>query len=73
MNCRNTNWLIVIVILLIFASWITFSNDIVIFGRDIKLNLGLDLQGGLQALLEADLPQTDNDPIRGSGDHPPNP
>jgi len=58
MNRSNTNWLIAIVILLIFSGWITFSKDIVIFGRDVKLNLGLDLQGGLQALLEADLPTT---------------
>ena len=40
MNRRNTNWLIVIVILLILSSWVTFSKDIVIFGRDIKLKSG---------------------------------
>lgn len=56
MNQRNTNWLIAIIILLVFTSWVTFSKDINLFGRDVKLNLGLDLQGGLQALLEADLP-----------------
>jgi len=58
MNRRNTNWLIVIIVLLFFSSWVTFSNDLIVFGRDIKLNLGLDLQGGLQTLLEADLPAT---------------
>jgi preprotein translocase subunit SecD len=58
MNRRNTNWLIVIIVLLFFSGWITFSKDLIVFGRDIKLNLGLDLQGGLQTLLEADLPAT---------------
>ncbi len=58
MNRSNTNWLIAIVILLIFSSIIVFGKNIPIFNRTFELKLGLDLQGGLQALLEADLPQT---------------
>jgi len=66
MNNRNTNWLIAIIILLIFSVWIVVSNQIEIqnpfnnttlYSREVKLNLGLDLRGGLQTLLEADLPE----------------
>jgi len=58
MNRSNTNWLIAIILLLIFSSIIVFGKNIPIFNRTFDLKLGLDLRGGLQALLEADLPQT---------------
>jgi len=56
MNRSNTNWLIAIILLLIFSSIIVFGKNIPIFNHTFELKLGLDLQGGLQALLEADLP-----------------
>jgi preprotein translocase subunit SecD len=67
---RNlTNRIIVIVLILIFALWIDFSprinvinpvNDETLFSRDLAPRLGLDLQGGLQVLLEADVPEGTN-------------
>jgi preprotein translocase subunit SecD len=64
---RNKNtWLIVIVFLLAFSLWIDFSKNITIYNpfddnaplidRNVEVKLGLDLRGGLQALLEADVP-----------------
>jgi len=64
---RNKNvWLVVIAILTIFSLWIDFSKYIKIpnplndsqylVDRDVAVKLGLDLRGGLQALLEADVP-----------------
>ncbi|MBI5953706.1 MAG: protein translocase subunit SecD [Chloroflexi bacterium] len=62
---RNlTNRIIVIVLILIVALWIDFSkkaniinpvNDETLLTRDLTPRLGLDLQGGLQVLLEADV------------------
>jgi preprotein translocase subunit SecD len=53
-------WLIPILILAAFAGWVVWPGNpgIHIGGidRTIKLVRGLDLQGGLQVLLEADLP-----------------
>ncbi|MGZ9166020.1 MAG: protein translocase subunit SecD [Anaerolineales bacterium] len=63
---RNvTNRIIIILFILALALWIDLSeeiqlinpiNDTVLFQRDVTPRLGLDLQGGLQVLLEADLP-----------------
>ncbi|HEX9841007.1 MAG TPA: protein translocase subunit SecD [Anaerolineales bacterium] len=63
---RNvTNRLIIILFILALALWIDLSeeiqlinpiNDTPLFQRDVTPRLGLDLQGGLQVLLEADLP-----------------
>jgi preprotein translocase subunit SecD len=64
MRNRN-NWLIVIVLLIAFSLWVDLSKNIVIYNpfsdtplvdRDVDVKLGLDLRGGLQALLEADVP-----------------
>jgi preprotein translocase subunit SecD len=64
---RNTNWLIVIIILFIGSLWIDLSNKIsfpnpfngqTLFSRNTQVRLGLDLRGGLQTLLEADVPAT---------------
>jgi preprotein translocase subunit SecD len=66
MNRNNTNWLIAILVLLGFALWISLSREITLpnpftgdtlFTRDIEIKLGLDLRGGLQTLMEADLPE----------------
>lgn len=64
---RNiTNRIIIILFILALALWIDLSeeiqlinpiNDTVLFERDVTPRLGLDLQGGLQVLLEADLPE----------------
>jgi preprotein translocase subunit SecD len=64
MRNRN-NWLILIVVLVIFSLWIDLSKKIAIVNpfndkplveRNVDVKLGLDLRGGLQALLEADVP-----------------
>jgi len=66
MNRRNTNWLILIIFLLALALWVDLSKEISfpnpfnsnkpLFSRNVQTRLGLDLRGGLQTLLEADLP-----------------
>ncbi|MBI5354304.1 MAG: protein translocase subunit SecD [Chloroflexi bacterium] len=66
MRNRNT-WLVVIVLLIAFSLWIDLSKNIVIYNpfnndtpivdRNVDIKLGLDLRGGLQALLEADVPE----------------
>ena len=64
---RNlTNRITLILLVLVIALWIDLNDRITIpnpfnqsaalFARDVKPRLGLDLQGGLQVLLEADLP-----------------
>ncbi len=63
---RNLNTrLIIIAIVIALAAWVDFSqeliiynpfDDTVLFRRDVSPKLGLDLRGGLQVLLEADLP-----------------
>jgi len=63
---RNlTNRIVMIVIVLALALWVDLSDKITIinpfsdtslFEHDVKPRLGLDLQGGMQVLLEADLP-----------------
>jgi preprotein translocase subunit SecD len=58
--------LVLILIVAALAIWVDVSDDIrilnpftdtVLVNRDITPRLGLDLQGGLQVLLEADLPE----------------
>jgi len=58
--------LVLIVIIAALAIWVDTSdeirifnpfNDAVLFARDVAVRLGLDLQGGLQVLLEADVPE----------------
>ena len=67
MSRRTINWLIIIFFLLVLALWVDLSNEInlpnpfntdqVLFSRNVDARLGLDLRGGLQTLLEADLPE----------------
>lgn len=65
MNRRNTTWLIIILFLLVLALWVDLRNEIsltnpfnnqTLLSRNVETRLGLDLRGGLQTLLEADLP-----------------
>jgi preprotein translocase subunit SecD len=58
--------LIIILVILGLAIWIDLNDSIIIYNpfndtrlvdRDVTPRLGLDLQGGLQVLLEADLPE----------------
>src|SRR6266498_888286 len=65
MNRSNTNWLILIIFLIAISLWVDLSktitinnpfNDKTLFSRNVETRLGLDLRGGLQTLLEADLP-----------------
>jgi preprotein translocase subunit SecD len=65
MNRRNTNWLIVIIVLILVSAFIVSRDNITIpnpfngqtlFTRSTAIRLGLDLRGGLQTLLEADVP-----------------
>ena len=66
MNRRNnTNWLILIIVLLAGSLWVDLNKEIsminpitqsTLFSRNVETKLGLDLRGGLQALLEADVP-----------------
>lgn len=63
---RNlTNRIILIALILALALWIDLSDEIAVinpannetlFLRSVEPRLGLDLQGGLQVLLEADIP-----------------
>lgn len=63
---RNlTNRIILIVVVLALALWVDLSSEIEILNpvtdepllsRNLEPRLGLDLQGGLQVLLEADIP-----------------
>jgi preprotein translocase subunit SecD len=63
---RNRNsWLIGIVLLIAFSLWVDLSKNLVVYNpfnntalveRNVDIKLGLDLRGGLQALLEADVP-----------------
>ncbi len=65
---RNlTNRIIITVIILALALWVDFSTEVKIlnpvtdetlFSQDLTPRLGLDLRGGLQVLLEADLPES---------------
>ena len=65
MNRRQYNWLILIIPLIALAIWVDVSKQITIpdpfnpqtplIDRNVDIRLGLDLRGGLQVLLEADL------------------
>ncbi len=58
---RTYRWLVIILVVVGVAIWIDLPNNpgihIAGFNRDIDTQLGLDLVGGVQALLEADLPE----------------
>jgi preprotein translocase subunit SecD len=63
---RSRNiWLVVIILLIAFSLWVDLSknisianptNDKMLVNLDTDIRLGLDLRGGLQTLLQADVP-----------------
>ena len=55
-NTHSGRWLIVILIIIALAIWIVLPGTTKIPGRAVGLRQGLDLQGGVQVLLEADVP-----------------
>jgi preprotein translocase subunit SecD len=65
MNRRQYNWLILIIPLIALAIWVDLSKQITIpnpfnsqkslVSRNVQTQLGTDLRGGLQVLLEADV------------------
>lgn len=64
MSHRNRNWLIAIIFVIILSAIIVARDDITIpnpfngetlYTRNTEIRLGLDLRGGLQTLLEADV------------------
>ena len=65
MRDRNVSLLIGVIILALAAIWVDLPTNPGIhihlgpinFDRDIKVHQGLDLQGGMQVLLEAELPE----------------
>lgn len=59
MQQRYTLWLIPILLIVLAAIYIVLAGTgtpLATFGRQLAVRLGLDLEGGLQVLLEADLP-----------------
>jgi preprotein translocase subunit SecD len=67
MTRRPYLWLVITLLLVAFAAWVDLSKQIVItnpfnntmlVNKSVPIQLGLDLRGGLQVLLEADLPAT---------------
>lgn len=58
---KNFRFLILIAIVVAMAIYAVWPNNPGVFGKVIETRLGLDLVGGVQALLEADLP-TDQSP-----------
>jgi len=56
MQQRNIGWLLLIGALVVAAMWVVFSGRLPGTPINWTLHQGLDLQGGLQALLEADVP-----------------
>ncbi len=69
MNRSANRWLIIIVVLVVFSLLVDLKNNITItspvnqkdlINRDTQFRLGLDLRGGLQTLLEADVANCDS-------------
>lgn len=59
MRERNYMFLVGIIFLALFAGWIALSDTVLQVGpfkKEIRTHEGLDLQGGLQVVLEADVP-----------------
>ena len=65
MRERNVGLLLGVIILALVAIWVNWPTNPglhihlgpINFDRDIRVHQGLDLQGGMQVLLEADLPE----------------
>lgn len=66
-NPHTSRWLILILLLVALTIWIDLPGTSTFLGKDVGLRQGLDLQGGVQVLLEADLPsgeQVDSEDMR---------
>jgi protein-export membrane protein SecD len=48
-------WLVLIVLIAALTIWIDLPGTVSFFGRETRIRQGLDLQGGVQVLLEADV------------------
>lgn len=60
MRQRTFISLALIILLAILCGWLALSNPTITIGdlsRQVRVHLGLDLQGGLRVLLQADLPE----------------
>ena len=74
MRSRPAFVLVVIVLITLVAGWIDLPGDTLdVFGikQDVDVSEGLDLQGGVQVLLEADPPEgqkVDSDTLKGTRD-----
>jgi protein-export membrane protein SecD len=55
-NIRTGRWLVFILLIVALSVWIDLPGSTRILGREVGLRQGLDLQGGVQVLLEADIP-----------------
>jgi protein-export membrane protein SecD len=49
-------WLVFILLVVAVSGWVNLPSTTAVLGRQVGLRQGLDLQGGVQVLLEADLP-----------------
>jgi preprotein translocase subunit SecD len=56
MQQRNIGWLVIIGVLVLAAVWVVVVGTVPGTSLNFTVHQGLDLQGGLQALLEADVP-----------------
>ena len=56
-NFHTGRWLGVIILIVAFTLWIDLPGTTSILGKSINIRQGLDLQGGVQVLLEADVPK----------------
>ncbi len=66
-NQRTGRWLIFILLVIALTVWIDLPGSTKVLGREVGLRQGLDLQGGVQVLLEADLApgdQVDSEDMR---------
>ncbi len=70
MSNRQIVLLVVILALIVVAVWVILPVNAGILGKPAQFQLGLDLVGGVQALLEADLPCRDSG-IGGIDEHRP--
>jgi len=59
MRSSTPLWLVVIIAVTLLAVWMTVANDVDFLGRHIKVQPGLDIQGGLRVLLAADTSNVD--------------
>ncbi|NJP04246.1 MAG: protein translocase subunit SecD [Chloroflexaceae bacterium] len=64
MRNRDMYSLLLILVLTGVALWVCFAPDDLFLGRDVSTRLGLDLQGGIQVLLQADQEEISRDEMQ---------